>query len=42
MGDAATSVDDEISKALASGSSVKAKDSLAELKAKMGMSQESS
>ena len=41
MGDAATSVDDEISKALASGSSVKAKDSLAELKAKMGMSQES-
>lgn len=42
MGDAATSVDDEINKALASGSSVKAKDSLAELKAKMGMSQESS
>ena len=42
MGDAATSVDDEISKALASGSSVKAKDSLAELKAKMGMSQEGS
>ena len=42
MGDVATSVDDEINKALASGSSVKAKDSLAELKAKMGMSQESS
>jgi len=38
MGDAATSVDDEINKALAGGGSVKAKDSLAELKAKMGMS----
>ena len=37
MGDAATSVDDEINKALASGSSVKTQDSLAELKAKMGM-----
>ena len=37
MADASTSVDDEINKALASGTSTKADDSLAELKAKMGM-----
>lgn len=37
MADASTSVDDEINKALAGGSSTKADDSLAELKAKMGI-----
>tara|TARA_Y100000588_G_scaffold211751_1_gene225879 strand:- start:118 stop:825 length:708 start_codon:yes stop_codon:yes gene_type:complete len=37
MADASTSVDDEINKALAGGTSSKADDSLAELKAKMGM-----
>lgn len=37
MADASTSIDDEINKALAGGSSTKDDDSLAELKAKMGM-----
>jgi len=37
MADSSTSIDDEINKALAGGSSTKADDSLAELKAKMGM-----
>ena len=37
MADASTSVDDEIEKALGSGSQTKADDSLARLKAKMGM-----
>lgn len=37
MADASTSVDDEINKALAGGSAAKGEDSLAELKAKMGL-----
>lgn len=39
MADASTSVDDEINKALASSSNPKAEDSLAQLKAKMGIAQ---
>ncbi|MFC1525371.1 PspA/IM30 family protein [Candidatus Latescibacterota bacterium] len=39
MGDAASSVDDEIDKALSAGSPSQADDSLAALKAKMGMGQ---
>ena len=41
MGDAGRSVDDEIDKALAGGPSTKAEDSLAALKAKMGLDQAS-
>lgn len=37
MADASTSVDDEINKALSSGAKPKAEDSLAQLKAKMGL-----
>ena len=39
MADASTSIDDEIDRAIASGSTAKADDSLAELKAKMGLKQ---
>lgn len=39
MADASTSVDDEINKALASSNTAKADDSLAQLKAKMGIQQ---